>query len=102
MKTRAIIAGIAIIFCAILLLFLPATGIPVWKAIVGTLFLAWAIIDPVDMFIPVAIIFFLFEAPIAYAMGIESGNLVSNWIVIVAAILATVGMNFIIRSKWCD
>lgn len=104
--SRPIFWGLALILCAVVLVLdstgilpLRDSGITVWRIIVGLLLAAWAItslirLKPIDAILPLAILFLVFEAPIATALG-KGDDLVSNWIVIVAAILASLGLNMI-------
>ena len=42
-----------------------------------------------------AVLFFIFESEIAESIGKESGNILNNWVVIVCAVLASIGISFI-------
>lgn len=113
-SVRKIFWGIALILCAVILILdavgvapLRDTGITIWRAIVGLLLVAWVISEfiqkkPIDAIIPLAILFLVFEAPIAHALGRADANLISNWIVIVAAILLSIGLNLIFRGNGKD
>lgn len=82
---------------------IPDPGISAWKIIFGAAFLFALICALIrkkisHIFIPLAALFLLFERNIAGWCGIESGNLLSNWIVIVSAILLTIGVGILDRS----
>ena len=91
--------GIALILAAAVLILDGigvnlGVGISPWRVIVGVLIIGWIVRifmrhKPFEVFLPLAILFFVFEAPIAHAVGKE--DLISGWVLLLAAILLTVG-----------
>ena len=100
-----LIWGFALIFAAVFLILDNAGvnfGIELapWRIILGALDLAWIIalcikLRFTDLFFPLAFLFFIFEGPIASALGHEDGNLINNWIVLLAALMLTIGFKAI-------
>ena len=109
--------GIALIVAAIVLL-LDATGILTpFKSAVGEisllsivlaviilyLIVRWAIRGQIGrLFIPLALLFMLFEPNIAYLMGRTDpaeADLISNWILLLCAVIFTVGFYLIFGKK---
>jgi len=100
-----LIWGFALIFAAVFLILDNAGvnfGIELapWRIILGALLLAWIIALCVklrftDLFFPLAFLFLVFEGPIASALGHEDGNLINNWIVLLAALMLTIGFKAI-------
>lgn len=77
-------------------------GINAWRIIAGILLLAWMVTSLVrrqfsDIFIPLGLLFLVFEAPLAKAIGQEGQKLLPTWVVIVAAILLSIGFGFILK-----
>ena len=81
-------------------------GVSVWRIILGALCLAW-LVDRIierhftEIFFPLAFIFLIFEAPIAHAIGRPEDqlDLISNWIVLAAALLLTIGLKAIFTER---
>ena len=106
-RWRPIFWGLVLVLAAAILILDGAGvrfgyGINAWRIIFGVLLLAWLVSAVIrrqfaDLFIPLGILFLVFEAPIAKAVGRESGKLLPTWTVIVAMILITIGMNMILR-----
>ena len=105
-----------ILVCAAVALILDGLGISIsgaqisaWSIVGGVLCLAWLVVEIVELkfshiFFPLAFIFLLFEGQIAAWLGYGDPNLISNWIVLLAALLLTVGVgalggNFKKRKK---
>lgn len=79
-------------------------GITVWRIIAGIFCLAWFIdklftLEFAHTIFPLAFEFLIFEAPIAHAIGHKSNNLINDWIVLLAALLATIGLGILLPSK---
>ena len=103
--------GIIFIFSAILIIldalgtglgFLD--GIPVIKIIIGVLLFSWVITNLIklkiaDIFFPLAFIFMLFESNIAKYMQLENENIISNWLLLLSALLLTIGVSAIFPSR---
>lgn len=102
-----IIAGVA----AVLLAVFPELGIasvPLWKWCAGALLLYWLLKKLIfgenlrehfDIFIPLALLFLLFEKNIAPLIGKEE-NFVNNWLILGAALLLTAAIYLLFPHKW--
>lgn len=96
-----IIWGFALIFTAVLLILNGMNvdlGVELtpWRIVLGVLLLAWIAtlcvkLKFTDLFLPLGFLFLVFEGPIANAAGRPDGNLIPTWIVIVSALLLTIG-----------
>lgn len=80
-------------------------GISWWRIVLGVLCLAWLIDRLVEqrfaqIVFPLAFIFLIFEPTIAHAAGREDCDLISNWIVLLAALLLTVGLSVVLPKKY--
>lgn len=101
--------GIVLIGAAVLLILNGigvnlGYGISVWRIILGTLCVAWVVVTIVelrftDLPFPFAFLFIIFEPTIAHALGREDNKLISTWIVLLAALLLTVGLKAIFSGK---
>ena len=108
-RLRPIFWGIVLVVAAVVLILdgvgvldKLGYGINVWRIIAGILLLAWLVTSLVrlqfaDIFIPLGLLFLVFEGPLAQVAGRENGKLIPTWIVIVASILLTVGFNIILK-----
>ncbi|MBE6529690.1 MAG: hypothetical protein E7680_03685 [Ruminococcaceae bacterium] len=108
-RFRPIFWGIVLVIAAIVLILDGAGvldklgyGINVWRIVGGVLLFAWLVYMLVrrqfaDVFIPLGLLFLVFEGPIAQAAGRTDGKLLPTWIVIVATILLTVGFSIILK-----
>ena len=107
MKKKSIFWGIALI-CAAILIIVDAVGtgvgfldsIPVVKIILGVLCVCWIGNELYKrqlphIFFPLAFIFMLFEKEIAGLFQIESGEIISNWLLLLCALLLTIGTSII-------
>lgn len=79
-------------------------GISVWKIILGVICLAWLVDTLVErrfteIAFPLAFLFLIFESTIAHAIGRTDGNLISDWTVILAALLVTIGLKALIPDR---
>ncbi|MBQ7669121.1 MAG: hypothetical protein IJS45_00190 [Clostridia bacterium] len=101
--------GIVLIGAAVLLILNGigvnlGYGLSVWRIILGTLCLAWIVTTIVelrftDLPFPFAFLFIIFEPTIAHALGREDNKLISTWIVLLAALLLTIGLKAIFSGK---
>ena len=103
-KLGLIIWGLALIFAAVWLI-LDSTGVIAvdggfswWRILLGVLLGAWLVAVCIklrftDIFFPLAFLFLVFEGPIATALGKE--DLINNWIILLAALLLTVGTKIV-------
>ena len=79
-------------------------GITPWKIILGVRIASWLVYEIVrlkftDIFFPLAFLFIVFKEPLAKAIGYTGDNLISNWIVLLAALLLTIGFKAIFKPK---
>ena len=108
---NSIFWGIVLVAAAVLLILQGAGvnlgyDISFWRIILGALCLAMLIdrlirLRFTEIVFPLAFLFLVFEAPIAHAIGRPEDdlNLINNWIVIVAALLLTIGLKAIIPER---
>lgn len=111
MKTWKLFVGIGIVLCATLII-LNAFGvlspiissigeISVLSVILGVLLLAFAIIRLTrgkfqDIFVPLALIFMLFEKNIAVLCGLEADHdIINNWLLLLCAVMLWIGFGII-------
>jgi len=96
--------------CAAVLLILGELGLHLsselapWRIALGILCLSWLIKSILKLrfasaVFPLAFLFFLFEPLIARLVGSSSDNLISNWAVLFATLLLSIGLNFILPEK---
>lgn len=109
-KTRtSIFWGLVLVGAAVLLILNGigvslGYGVSVWRIILGVLCLAW-LVDTLaerrftEIPFPLAFLFLVFETPIAYAAGFEDGNIISDWTVILAALLLTIGLKALFHDR---
>ena len=75
-------------------------GLTAFHYIFGAICLGWIIKEIIDLkfhriFFPLAFMFFIFEGAIAGWMGRTDPNIISNWTVLLAALLLTLGVKAI-------
>ena len=104
---RKYLLPITLVVCGILMLFFGVasnvgwTSVPLYKAVIAIPLVAHIAVKGIigkrfyTIPIPLAALFLVFEKEIAELAGIDGGNLISNWIVVIAAILIFVGFAFI-------
>ncbi|MGI6265253.1 MAG: LiaF transmembrane domain-containing protein [Acutalibacteraceae bacterium] len=104
--------GVVLVGAAVLLI-LQGAGVSIgyeislWRILLGALCLAW-LIDRLaerqfaEILFPLAFGFLLFEGPIAHALGRPGDDLISNWTVLLAALLGTVGLKAILPKRQKD
>lgn len=102
-----VLCGILLILAAVVLVLdgfgaKLGTGVSPWRIIVGILVVGWIVRillrrKPSDIFIPLALLFLIFEAPLARAFGRE--DLISGWVLFLAAVLLTIGCRMLFRLK---
>ena len=109
-KTRnSIFWGIVLVGAAVFLILNGigvdlGYGISVWRIVLGALCLGWLIERLIarsfsETIFPLAFLFLIFEKPIAHAIGRPDDNLISDWTVILAALLLTIGLKAILPEK---
>lgn len=98
---------ITLVACGVLMLIsaiISSAGLvdfPLYKAVIAIPFIAHIVVKGIigkrfyTIPIPLTVLFLLFEKEIADLAGVDGGNLISNWIVILAAILIFIGFAFI-------
>ena len=105
-----IFIGIVLIFSAVMIILgqFGANlyyGITWWRVLLGALLIAW-LVDSIaekqfiETVFPLAFLFMVFEPTIAHALGKEDLNLISNWIVFLAAVLLSIGLKALFPGKW--
>ena len=112
MKRQSIFWGVAFI-CTAILIIVDAVGtglgfldsIPVIKIILGVLCLCWIVNELYKkqlphIFFPLSFIFMLFEKEIAGLCGFENGEIISNWLVLLCALLLTIGTSIILPKSY--
>ena len=77
--------------------------IPVWKLLVGICLVAIVLksifkLDFGGIFVPLGVLFMLFEKNIAFACGIE-GDIINNWLVLGCSVLLSIGFGLILPKK---
>lgn len=114
MKAFKIFLGLAFIAVAVLLI-LEALGIAVsitgvigeisfWQ-VIGGLFLISGIFKLLvsgkfwEIFVPLGFLFMIFERNIAYIAGMESDDIINNWLVFGCSILLSAGFMFILPGR---
>jgi hypothetical protein len=83
--------------------FVSAFGeISIWAIIGGALLLCFAISQLIlgnigNFFVPIAVIFMIFEENIAHYFGIgdESGNIINNWLLLLVAVMLGIGFSIL-------
>lgn len=113
MKNRSLWAsslfwGLVLVLTAVVLILdgLGVTlgaGIGLWQVAVGLILVALIVERLIrrkisQIFFPLAFLFLLFEGPLAAALG-KGKDLISNWTVLLAALLLTIGCE-IILPRW--
>lgn len=114
MKIWKVFVGIGVVLCAVLIM-LNAFGvlnplvssigeISVLSVILGLLLLAFTIVRLTrgkiqDIFVPLALIFMLFEKNIAILCGFEADhNLINNWLLLLCAVMLWIGSSILASS----
>ena len=110
MKAFKVVLGLVFIAVAVLLI-LEALGVAVsitgiigemsfWQ-VVGGIFLISGIIKLLtsgkfyEIFVPLGFLFMIFERNIAYIAGMESDDIINNWLVFGCSLLLSAGFSFI-------
>ncbi|MBQ6789072.1 MAG: hypothetical protein IJO81_02660 [Clostridia bacterium] len=103
---RKILWGLVFILSAVLIV-LDALNvipdIPIVKLIFAGLFVFWAVYSLIKLrftqfFFPLAFAFMILEGEIAPFVG-KSGNLISNWLLLLVALFLTIGCHLIFGGK---
>ena len=110
MKTWKIFFGVGLILIAVVLV-LDALGIlaPISSAVgpvsilacvAGLLLLSYTVAKLIkgkisEIFIPLALVFMLFEKNIAFMLGREDENIINNWLILGCAALVSVGFSIL-------
>ena len=108
-RFRPIFWGLVLVLAAVVLILDGigisfGYGITPWRIILGVLLLAWLIsvivrLQFADTVIPLALIFLVFEAPLAQALGRTGEKLIPTWTVIIAAVLLTIALNILFKPS---
>lgn len=108
--SRSIFWGLVLVAAAVVLILNGAgvnlgTDISWWRILFGVVFAAILVERLIkckfsQIFFPLAFIYILFEPPLAKAVtGGEKESLISNWIVLLAALLLTIGMGLLLPKR---
>ncbi len=79
-------------------------GIPIFRTIIVLLFVCVAAEELLKrdfggVFFPLAIAFMIYEAQIAKWLSLDSENIISNWLVLLVALLLTVGFSLLFGKR---
>ena len=100
------LVGIAILLFAFFPEYGPV-GVPMWKWVAAVLLIwwlldrllfGWGIKERLDIFLPLGLLFILFEKHIAPLIGREE-DFVNNWMILGAALLLTLAVKLIFSKK---
>ena len=106
----ALVWGLILVLAAVVLI-LDDAGVPVefgwfspWRIILGFLLFAWLVYEVIrlkftDLFFPIAFLFILFQKPLAETVKYGKERFVSPWIVLLAALLLTIGFKILFKPK---
>lgn len=110
MKTGKIFWGIALILLAVVLL-LDAFSVlsplesmighvSLWRVVLGLALLSYVIrslvkVNIAEIFVPLALIFMLFEENISILCGAVTPNLINNWSLLLIAVLLSIGVGIL-------
>ena len=114
MKTWKIFWGLGCVLAALFLLldalgvitpFLDVVGGISAAQIICGLFLSAFVISRIiklkfqEIFIPLALLFMLFEDNIAFVLGLEDDNIIGNWLLFWCAVLLSVGVSILTPKR---
>ena len=114
MKTWKIFWGIGLILAAAVLLldafgvitpFLDVVGgISAAQVICGLFLIAFVVSRIIklkfhEIFIPLALLFMLFEDNIAFMLGLEDDNIIGNWLLFWCAVLLSIGVSILTPKR---
>ena len=107
--SRSVFWGLVLILAAAALIldgvgFSFGIGITLWHVIGGVILLSWIVSECVKLrfhaiFFPLAFLFMLFEGVIASWLGREDPNMISNWTLLLAALLLTIGVGALTKRS---
>jgi predicted membrane protein len=114
MKTWKIFWGLGFVLAALFILldafgvitpFLDVVGGVSAVQLIGALFLIAFVISRIiklkfhEIFIPLALLFMLFEDNIAFMLGLENDNIISNWLLFGCALLLSIGVSILTPNR---
>ena len=106
--------GLLLLFAAVALVFygigdeIDLLGLPIYKMILGLILVSWIISKVLfseslrqrfKIFFPLAFLFMLFEPEIADYLRYPDENIINNWLLLLAALLANIAITIIIPKK---
>ena len=105
----ALVWGFVLVLAAVVLI-LDDAGVPIgfgispWRIILGVLLFAWLVYEIVrlrftEIFFPIAFLFILFQKPLVKELGYGKERILSPWIVLLAALLLTIGFKILFRPR---
>lgn len=107
--SRSVFWGMVLILAAAAIIldgvgFSFGSGITLWHIVGGVLLLSWIVSECVKLrfhaiFFPLAFLFMIFEGVIAGWLGREDPNIISNWALLLAALLLTVGVGAVTKRS---
>lgn len=115
MKTSKIFWGLGFLLAAAFLLLdafgiitplLDVVGGITWfQIVVGLLLISFIIsrfikLKISEVFIPLALLFMVFEKNVAYICGLENRNIINNWLLLLCALLVTIGFAILFPNGW--
>ncbi len=113
-RVQKVFIGVLLLIAAVAMIFYgmgfgaSLFGMPIYKLLIGSVIVAWIISkvffgkslrERFRIFFPLAFLFILLEKEIAKWCGMPNDDFLNNWLVIFAALLASVAINFIIPKK---
>ena len=109
-RFRPVFWGLVLVLAAVVLILDGigiefGYGINAWRIILGILLCAWLISVILyrhfpDIFIPLGLLFLVFEAPIAHAIDPTKKELLPAWTVILVIVLLTIGFNIMLKPTY--
>lgn len=109
---KSVIVAIILIAAAVLMILngigvVQGDGVELWRIGLGACILAWLMWVLSDkkfneIFLPLAFLFMLFEPNIARLFDLKGDNIISNWVLLLAALLLQIGFGMLmpgVRNK---
>ena len=105
----ALVWGFVLVLAAVVLI-LDDAGVPIgfkvspWRIILGVALFAWLVYEIIrlrftEVFFPIAFLFILFQKPLAEEIKYGKERFLSPWVVLLAALLLTIGCKILFRNR---